>query len=256
MKTNRMCMIISLVLMLVVNIVANWLPLNGLRTYEVVDRFSIYFLPAGIYFFLLGLIYATLIGFLIYSVTSEGLADEKIDNIACWFSAANLLGTVWVILWHYLLIDWTLIPILFLLICLLVIYDRLKIGELRRSFKQTLLVSVPFGLYLGWMTVLIIVSISQVLYLAGWYGEPMTAYIWAVLMIWVATTMGLSSVYTRREVAYPLALVWSFISIWIRNKGAYLVGTMSIAMAIALSVIVFLWLILSKVNQRLNKHGR
>jgi hypothetical protein len=50
MKTSRLFMILSLVLTLTVNVLANALPINGLTTGEISDRFPILFVPEGYVF--------------------------------------------------------------------------------------------------------------------------------------------------------------------------------------------------------------
>ena len=116
MKTNRILMAISLVIVLVVNILANSLPINGITTGEISDQFPILFVPAGYVFSIWGLIYLALIGFTIYTLTPKGRNNEMIDSIAGWFVAANLFNTAWVFLWHYQQFALTLIPIFGLLI--------------------------------------------------------------------------------------------------------------------------------------------
>ena len=58
--------VLSLIAMVVVNALANILPLNGLNTGEISDRFEIYFVPAGYVFSIWGLIYLALAGFAVY----------------------------------------------------------------------------------------------------------------------------------------------------------------------------------------------
>jgi len=163
MKSKRIVMILSLVLALVVNFLANSLPINGVTTGEVSNRFPILFVPAGYVFSIWGVIYLALIAFAIYSITLKGLADKKLDSIAWCFVASNLFNAAWIILWHYLQFTLTLIPIFGLLISLIAIYLKLRIGIQKRSWRETLPVAVPFGIYLGWATVAVVANVSQVL---------------------------------------------------------------------------------------------
>ena len=54
MNTKRWLMILSLILTLTVNFLANALPLNDLLTGEVSDQFPILFVPAGYVFSIWG----------------------------------------------------------------------------------------------------------------------------------------------------------------------------------------------------------
>jgi len=237
MKTNRLFMILSLVVMLVVNIMANALPINGLTTGEISDRFPILFVPEGYVFSIWGLIYLALIAFVIYSVTSKGKGDERIDAIAWWFVASNLFNTAWILFWHNLQFALTLVAIFGLLISLVAIYLMLGIGKVKRPIVEKLLVDVPFGIYLGWATVAVVANVSQVLYFNGWRGEPLTEPAWAVIMVLVASVLGLLMIFTRKEVAYPLVLTWAFIGIWVKQSGTPAVAVTALIGAILLAVL-------------------
>lgn len=237
MKSKRLLMIISLVLVLVVNFLANTLPINGLTTGEVSDQFPILFVPAGYVFSIWGLIYFALIAFAVYSVTPKGLDNEDIDSIAGWFTAANLFNTAWIFLWHYQQFLWTLIPIFGLLVSLLAVYLKLRIGRQKRSAVEKLLLEVPFGIYLGWATVAVVANVSQVLYNLGWEGASLSAPFWTVLMLSVATILGVLMIFTRKEIAYPLVLSWAFVGIYLKHGSVASVAITALAAAILLVVL-------------------
>jgi hypothetical protein len=237
MKTKRFLMILSLVLTLVVNFLANSLPINGLTTGDISDRFPILFVPAGYVFSIWGLIYLALIGFAIYSFTPQGLEEKRINRIWGWFVAANLFNTAWIFLWHYLQFTLTLIPIVGLLVSLMMVYLKLGVGLEKRSLVSRLLVDTPFSIYLGWATVAVVANVTQVLYTTGWRGAPLSEALWAAVMLVVASVLGLLMIFTRREVAYPLVLVWAFVGIWVKQGDTPLVATTALATAILLGVL-------------------
>lgn len=230
MKTNRILMILSLIFVLAVNILANALPINGLTTGEISDQFPILFVPAGYVFSIWGLIYTALIGFVIYSLTKKGLENQDIDRIAGWFVASNLFNAAWIFLWHYQQFALTLIPIIGLLISLMAIYLRLKVGKVARGWTEKLFVAAPFSIYLGWATVAVVANVSQALYAAGWRGEPLSMAFWTVLMLSIASLLGVLMIFLRRELAYPMVLVWAFVGIWAKHGGTP---------SVALSALIF-----------------
>ncbi len=248
MKLKRILMILSLIVTLTINSLANALPINGLTTGEVSDSFPILFVPAGYVFSIWGLIYLALIAFAFYSVTSKGLANKQVDSVAGWFVAANLFNTVWIFLWHYLQFTLTLIPIFGLLVSLIAIYLKLRIGLQKRSWTESLLVAVPFSIYLGWATVAVVANVSQVLYVLGWSGAPMTAPLWTVIMLGVASVLGVLMIFLRHEVAYPLVLVWAFIGIWVKHSGTPLVSITALVLAIVLFILAIGRRIISKAK--------
>ena len=246
MKSNRYIMIASLILVLVVNGLANTLPINNQTTGEVSDQFPILFVPAGYVFSIWGLIYAALIAFAVYSLTRAGLANKQIDTITWWFVAASLSNAVWIFLWHYELFMLTLIPIFGLLISLLGIYLKLRVGIQKRDLTEKLLVATSFGIYLGWATVAVVANVSQALYFVGWRGQPLTDVVWTVIMLAVASVLGILMIFMRKEIAYPLVLVWAFVGIWVKHGSTPAVATTALVAAILLALLTFLRPVLLK----------
>ena len=240
MKTNRIIMGLSLIIVLGVNILANALPINGVTTGEISDQFPILFVPAGYVFSIWGLIYVALIGFTIYSFTPKGQKNELIDAIAGWFVAANLFNTAWIFLWHYQQFALTLIPIFGLLISLIAIYLRLRVGKKARAWVEKLLVAAPFSIYLGWATVAVVANVSQFLYTTGWRGAPLTEAVWTVIMLIIASLLGVLMIFLRREVAYPLVLVWAFVGIWNKQGETPLVALTALTLAGVLAVLTLI----------------
>lgn len=234
---NRILIVGSLLLTLGVNFMANALPLNGLSTGEISDSFPILFVPAGYVFSIWGLIYLGLSAFAIYSVTKPGLADPRVDAVAGWVTAANVFNLVWIFLWHYQQFPLTLVAITGLLVSLIAIYLKLGIGRGKQDRQSKLLVDTPFSIYLGWATVAVVANISQVLYYLGWRGAPLTEPLWAVILLGVASLLGVLMVFLRKEVAYPLVLVWAFVGIWVKQAATPLVATTALVGAILLAVL-------------------
>ena len=64
--TRQILIILSIALTLVVNVLANALPINGLNTGQISDSFDVYFVPAGYVFAIWGLIYIGLGAFAVF----------------------------------------------------------------------------------------------------------------------------------------------------------------------------------------------
>ena len=83
MKNNKIKKILvisnffALILTLVINGLANVIPLNGKTTGEISDSYPNLFVPAGITFSIWGIIYLMLILFVLYQVVS--IFSQKID---------------------------------------------------------------------------------------------------------------------------------------------------------------------------------
>lgn len=218
-KTKRIIMIVSFVVTLVVNGLANALPINGLTTGEVSDRFPVLFVPAAYVFSIWGLIYLALIIFAVYIVTKRGLANEKIDTITWWFVASNIFNSAWIIFWHYEQFPITMIMMLGLLISLIGIYLKLGIGKIERDLVEKLVVATPFSIYLGWITVATVANAANLLYVLDWRGGPISQPAWTVIMLLIASVLGVLMIFLRNEIGYPLVLTWAFVGIWVKQQG-------------------------------------
>ena len=73
--------LLGLVGVLVVNTLANTLPINGVTTGQLSDEYPNLFVPAGLTFAIWGVIYLLLIGFSIYSLAT---VFQKNATATCW----------------------------------------------------------------------------------------------------------------------------------------------------------------------------
>ena len=75
---RQLAVILALAATIVVNGLANALPLNGLQTGEISDRFQVFFVPAGYVFSIWGLIY---LGLILYAVYQDTLGVPYLSGI-------------------------------------------------------------------------------------------------------------------------------------------------------------------------------
>lgn len=240
MKITRILNLLTLLLTITVNGLANTLPINNKLTGEISDSFNALFTPAGYVFAIWGVIYLVLTVFAVYQILPGQKDNKRIDRIGPWFIIANLANAAWIFAWHYLQFALSLAIMLVLLVSLLVIYTRLEIGIKSVSPKERWLVDVPFGIYLGWISVATIANVSSVLIDLGWNGFGIFAEIWTVAMIVIAVVLGIMMTWRRQEIAYPLVLVWAIYGINQNKTGNALVHTTALIAAIVLLGVVFL----------------
>lgn len=247
---------LTLTIMLIVNTLANTLPLNGKTTAEISDSYPVLFTPAGYVFSIWGLIYLALIGFTVFQALPGQQTNSRIERIGGWFALANLLNAGWIFAWHWELLGLSVILMLGLLTCLLVIYTRLEIGlHPPLHPMERALVDFPFSLYLGWISVATIANISAALYAAGWNGLGLAPEIWAVIMIGVATLIGLLMIHRRNAVVYPAVLIWAFIGIRLRPEQVEVVGTAAGVAAFILLIYITLRMLRARQKMLLEARG-
>jgi hypothetical protein len=242
--------VLAVFLTIIVNILANALPLNGLNTGEISDRFRVFFVPAGYVFSIWGLIYLGLAAYAVYQALPAQREDPRLRSIDGFFVLSCLANVAWIFLWHYEYFAWTLLAMLTLLLCLIAIYLRLDIGRGKVSGYERWLVHLPFSVYLGWITVATIANITSVLDYFKWSGWGISPIAWTVIMLAAALLIAGVVAWQRRDLAYLLVLVWAFTGIALKQADAPIVPA---AAGISATVVV-LFIILAGFKWKKSEH--
>jgi len=227
----------SVILTIVLNGLANALPLNGLTTGEISDQFNVYFVPAGYVFSIWGLIYLALSGFAVYQALPDQRTNPRLRRIGYLFALSCAANVAWLFLWHYEVFPLTIVAMVALLLLLIAIYQRLRIGQMDVSTSETWLVRVPFSIYLGWVTVATIANATSLLDYWNWGGWGVSPEVWAVIMLAVATALTAAVTFTRGDLAYGAVIVWAFAGIGVRHTGTPLVSTAAWAATVGASIV-------------------
>jgi hypothetical protein len=206
--------LLTVILALAVNILASALPLNGQNTGEISDRFQVYFVPAGYVFAIWGIIYIGWIAFTIFQFQPSQKESPRLRRLDYLFALSNVANAAWLFAWHYNQFGLSVIIMLILLTLLIASYLRLDVKRSPVSRAERWSVDVPFGIYLGWITVATVANVTE------WTGFGIAAPTWAVIMIAVASLVGIAMAFTRRDAAYLFVLVWSFVGIAVKQTPA------------------------------------
>ena len=215
--------LLSVILALTVNVLASALPLNGQNTGEISDRFQVYFVPAGYVFSIWGIIYLGWIAFTIFQFQPAQKESARLRRLGYLFALSNIANAAWLFCWHYNLFGLSVLVMLTLLGLLIASYLRLNVNRSPVSPLEYWSVDVLFSVYLGWITVATVANIADWLYFIGWDGFGISAQIWAVIMLAVASLLGLVMSITRRDVGYLAVLLWAFIGIAVKQTTAPMV---------------------------------
>ncbi len=237
--------ILSVLLALTVNILANALPLNGQNTGQISDRFKVYFVPAGYVFAIWGVVYIGWIAFAIYQALPAHKQDERLRRLGYLFALSGVFNAAWLFCWHYNRFGLSVLVMLALLGLLIASYLRLDVGRRRAGSSEKWCVDIPFSVYLGWITVATVANISDWLYSIHWDGFGIAAPTWAVMMLAVASLLGLLMAWTRRDAGYLFVLVWAFAGIAAKQAGTPLVA-MAAWVAAAFAVLLALYSLIQR----------
>jgi hypothetical protein len=223
----------AFVAVVVVNALANALPLNGQTTGEIANRLLVFTIPAGFSSIIWGVIYLFLAGYTAYQGLPSQREDIDLRRIAWLFLLASAANIAWLFLWHFQLFTLSLVAMLALLGSLIAIYLILGIGRRRAGTAKNWTVHVPFSTYLGWITLATIANAAIVLSLSGWNGFGLSGRIWAGILIAVAALINLAVIATRTDVAFTLVILWSFAGIAARQVGEPIVFAAAIGASFA-----------------------
>jgi hypothetical protein len=210
----------------VVNGLANILPINNKTTAYLSDQYPNLFVPAGLTFAIWGLIYILLAIFVIYQLIPSVRRDaQKVDfvqKIGPLFFVSCIANIGWIFAWHYQVLLLSLVLMLILLGCLIAIYLRLNIGKSQATKAQKYLVHLPFSVYLGWITIATIANVTALLVYIGWNQSTwgLGEQFWAVAVIIVGIAIALSVLFTRKDIYYCLVVDWALLGILLKRMSA------------------------------------
>ncbi|MBW6515931.1 MAG: hypothetical protein K0B81_04845 [Candidatus Cloacimonetes bacterium] len=220
-KVIQVINIIGFLGMLIINALANILPIGGKGTGELSAQYPNLFVPAGYTFSIWGLIYLMLLCFTIYQARdlfSNSRKSEELHNkVGLFFFITCLLNIGWIFAWHYELVLFSVIIMLLLLDSLISLYLKLGIGKNDFTLIERLFVQIPFSLYLGWITIAIVANITAFLVNIGWSRFGLSEWFWFWLVILVCVIIEIIVFIKRKDVVFNLVAIWAFIGILVAN---------------------------------------
>jgi hypothetical protein len=203
---------LAFVFMILMNFLANYLPLNGVTTAEISDRYYNIFTPAGYTFIIWGVIYIALAIWIIAIIW--GIIRNKkrpisiISKTGYLFIASSVLNGVWIFTWHYDLILLSLIVMLALLLSLVFLYSRLRMSQEKRGIYL-----VPFSIYLGWITVATIANLATYSVATNWSRFGLSAEFWLTVLLLVILGVSTFMVLGLKDLTYGLVILWALSGI-------------------------------------------
>lgn len=213
--------IVAYAIMILFNALSGTRIFNNKTVGEISDKYPNLFTPAGITFSIWSVIYLFLLIYVFYQGRDAFKAQKEempfLDQISIFFILSCVFNSIWLIVWLYELVLFSLIIMILLLLMLIFIYLRLNIalGDLNK--REKVIVWTPFSLYLGWITVATIANTTVFLVSINWEGLGISPFTWTVFVIIVALILTLTILYSRKDSVYPLVTIWALIGIIIRR---------------------------------------
>lgn len=202
---------ISFAAMILVNALANLLPIGGNTTGQVSEAYPNLFTPAPVTFAIWGLIYLLMAVFVIYQwgIFDGGTASAKVrEDIGLWFAVSCVLNIVWLLLWHNRMIGFSTFAIVLLLVSLILIQQRL--GNVGGNLAQRMAAKSGFSLYFGWIIAATIANISVWLTQLDWNGFGLSADFWTPAVLLIGACIAFAVVVFGRNRIAGIAVMWAF----------------------------------------------
>lgn len=240
----------------VINGLANALPLNNKTTGELSDQYPNLFVPSGLTFSIWGLIYLLLVIFaiyqLIYAIRKNTQSTSFLERIGVLFFISSLANIGWIFAWHYEIVPLSLLLMLILLGSLIAIYVRLNIGRAESTKTEKYLVHLPFSIYLGWITIATIANTTALLIHLNWDRFGLTEQFWTVAVIVVSIAIALTILFYRKDIFYCLVVDWAFLGILIKQVTVEATPVRSVIVIIIIGLsLITLGIIMQIIRRRI-----
>lgn len=249
---RQVMVIISVLVTIVVNTLANALPLNGLNTGQISDRFSVYFVPAGYVFSIWGLIYIGLIAYSVFQALPAQRTNPRLRASGWWIVLGGLANSVWIFLWHYEQFPLTILAMLLLLATLIITYLKLGIGRASVALAEKLSVRIPFSIYLGWITVATVANVTSLLDFLKWDGFGLSDVTW--MWIVLAAVLAIVAIvnFSRKDIGYTLVILWALAGISVKHAA---VSVVAIPTWIVFGLVIITFLVAVVMQRKMERES-
>jgi hypothetical protein len=203
-----------------VNALANILPINGYNTGQVSAFYPNTFVPAGFTFSIWGVIYLLLfcytIGFTYYTLKQEQFpkAFAFIERINIYFLLTCVFNMSWILAWHYLQIELSVLIMLLFLITLIQLFLKSTTMANALTTTQKFILQTPFIVYLGWISVATIANITALLVSYKWIALSIAPVYWSAAMILIAILLAVLMLIKFKAVPFALVVAWALWGIY------------------------------------------
>lgn len=210
--------LIIFILMILVNVLANTLPINNVTTAEVANLYPILFSPANYTFVIWIPIYILLGLFTLYQLKinrSTALYTEQFIELRYYFCISSLANIVWIFAWHYLMIDVSCLVMLMILYCL--VSSVSLIGKIQLSKTDKTFIKIPFEFYYGWILIATLSNILVFLESINWNGFGVSMEYWTIVFLILGILFASFAMVRFKSPYIGLAPIWAYIGILINH---------------------------------------
>lgn len=244
----RWGVIIFYLLTILMSYLSQAIPFNGQTNGEVSDKYATLITPADYAFSIWGIIYLLLGVYVIYQGFFADKQTKIFDQIAPWLIVAFIATSAWLPFFQYEMIAFSVLIMLVILGALVQVSIMLT-RDRSLSRRKKGLIRVPFGMYLGWISVATLVNISVLAKYGQWYLLGISEANWLLIMITVGFVLAVVVTYATGNLLYSLVFVWAYVAIAVKHYNENALLQFSLGAAIVL-LIISLGLLIKQYKQR------
>ncbi len=201
---------------IVLNILAQALPLGGASTGELSTRYSTLLTPAGYAFMIWNVIYVLVGCSIVYLYRRRNSLEQWMRSFTLWFIPSCLFNMGWLLLWHHEYLVLSFIAMILLLVSLAGLYRLTRQIE-RPTLGEIWFLRLPFALYTGWIIAAVLVNLQVTLQYSGLFPELQETATAVVLLIIGVIAVVLIGSWTR-DGALPLPIAWGYAAIAVKHS--------------------------------------
>jgi hypothetical protein len=248
-KNSAIFNTIGYIMVIAVNTMAGLNMLNGKSPADISEKYTNLFTPAPITFSIWGIIYLSLLGFIVYQLwlAFSGKHQEELETfmerLRAWWLFSCLANTCWLFAWHYELMPLSMLIMISLLVSLFAINMNFNIAVQKVSWPEKLFIHLPFSLYLGWICVATVANIAAFSVYLGGNGESIP---WTIFLILICTVAISLLVIKRKNITVGIVALWAFYGIILKRQDTAMPVTIAAIAAIAVIVLASLIQLMNK----------
>lgn len=210
---------------------------------EVSDRYHTLVTPAGWAFSIWGAIYASFFAYVL-ATFRRGERDRLAhDRVLRPLVLANVLAAAWVLVFRLGQLPLSVVVMAAIVATAIVMYRRVSFALEARALG-TRWWTVPFALFLGWISVAAVANVAATF---AWMGvSPVAPPAPAIAMVAIVAVavLGLTLAVVARDAVVPAVIAWATAAIWSEQQlaapdvawVAVVVATVTLAAAIGTSL--------------------
>lgn len=239
---------VAYIFMVTLNYLSISLPLGGMTTEQLSDKYDNPFTPIGFTFSIWSIIYTLLLIFTLVPLVNyfrgKTQKNKLVDkNIGYLYAISCALNGAWILAWQYQFVGLSVLIMLGLLVTLILIHLAIRKNTTGLTQNDRYITFPAFSIYLGWISVATIANITAWTVNIGWSGWGITQIMWTNIMVVVATLLGTVIYAKYRDVFFNLVIIWALYGIMSKRmlvdpiEFASIITTTQICMAFLVGII-------------------